>query len=83
MRGDHGSLPGLTGFLYGELMPWELKLCQDEDHVEIAERYSRRFRPEWTSSMEDARQRAKELEGLKIAIPAMSFPQSKWSLARL
>ena len=83
MRGDHGSLPGLTGFLYGELMPWELKLCQDEDHVEIAERYSRRFRPEWTSSMEDARQRAKELEELKIAIPAMSFPQSKWSLARL
>jgi hypothetical protein len=64
-------------------MTWESQLFESEDHVDIAERHSRRFYPEVMSVVEETRQRAKERDELKIAFPAMSFPPNQWSLADL
>lgn len=80
MRGDHGNADSLY---IGRYMAWEYKLLNIRDHVDVAERYSSRFHPDCIPLVEDARQRAKELDELKIALPAMSFAPSKWSLALL
>ncbi|GAB7326098.1 hypothetical protein MBLNU13_g10119t1 [Cladosporium sp. NU13] len=84
MRGGHDLLSGREGSLYvGEHMTWELKLFESEDHVDVAERYSRRYHPEMMGRVEESRQRAKERDELKVAFPAVSFPPNEWSLVRL
>jgi hypothetical protein len=86
MHGDHNHNPSSSFATYGygcEHMTWESQLFESEDHVDIAERHSRRFYPEVMSVVEETRQRAKERDELKIAFPAMSFPPNQWSLADL
>ena len=79
MRGDHNHNPSSNFATYGyggEHMAWEGQLFESEDHVDIAERHSRRFYPELMSVVEKTRQRAKERDDLEIAFPAISFPPS-------
>jgi hypothetical protein len=86
MRGDscHDPLSNYADFGYGcDLMVWEMKLFESEDHADIAERHCRRFYPEMMSSVENSRRRAKERNELKIAVPTISFPPRDLSLAHL
>lgn len=84
MRGEHDLLAGRVRSSYvGQYMTWERKLFESEDHVDVAERYSRRFHPEMMGRVQESRRRARELAELKIAFPAESFPPSEYSLAHL